>query len=769
MKDKFSSDAESQYDAIIIGSGLGGLTTAAILTKLNKKRVLVLERHYEAGGLTHEFKRGAYSWDVGLHYMGDIKKRLFDFIGWNIFKYISNGKLKWNKIPDPFDKICIPGMTLNINSSAKAYKNELIRHFPHQKRAINKYVSDIHKIRLWCIFDFFSRVFYPPMSWVFKLLSQINKKMALMKTIDYLNKYIPDKKLQSVLISRWGNYGIPPLESAFAIHAVIEHHYYSGGLFPDGGAEKIFNAIEETIEENGGKILINREVTEIILNQDRTKAIGVRVKNISNPANRITDYYAPIIVSNAGVLNTYCKLLPSDLNLSIQKKLVDFHQGYSGINIYLGLNASPETLGIKCENYWINDNYNINCNKKLKNNKFSETVDYCFLSFPSQKSNKSGANTADIVAMMPYSIFKKWEDSFWKERSNEYYELKDKIIESYLKLVDKYIPGFSRLVVYKEMASPLTFKHFTNRMGGAFYGLPGIPDRYKIKEIRVKTPIKGLFLTGTDILSNGILPALITGMATASYINGSNGILKVIFSALFYKPQKNIKMQKKSFKTSEDKMVGLLVKKINKTKNLIELTYRFDEMLNFIPGQHVKIQVGESDWRAYSIAKSDEHNLTIIVDTRPGGQGANYIKNIKLHQETLFRMPLTDLIYHNTTRNIMFIATGTGLVPFLHILDELKSKKIKNKITVLFGCMTENDNFIDSYLQQYEKYFFIEKIICVEKPGLKSKNIKGRVTDYLKKSKLNFKKIDFYVCGHPHMMQEAISILRKKGADRIYW
>ena len=122
----------------------------------------------------------------------------------------------------------------------------------------------------------------------------------------------------------------------------------------------------------------------------------------------------------------------------------------------------------------------------------------------------------------------------------------------------------------------------------------------------------------------------------------------------------------------------------------LELTFQFEQKLNFIPGQHVKILVDEDNWRAYSIAKSNQYNLSLIIDTRPGGIGSNYAKNIQINEFSLFRLHLTDLIYHKSKNDIMFIATGTGFVPFIHILDELKKKNIKHNVVILFGCLKES-------------------------------------------------------------------------------
>ena len=90
------------YDVIIIGSGMGGLTAAACLSKKGFK-TLVLERHYAAGGFTHTYKRKGYEWDVGLHYIGEVQKK--GSVIRNIFDHISEKRLKWAPMGEVYDRI----------------------------------------------------------------------------------------------------------------------------------------------------------------------------------------------------------------------------------------------------------------------------------------------------------------------------------------------------------------------------------------------------------------------------------------------------------------------------------------------------------------------------------------------------------------------------------------------------------------------------------------------------------------------------------------
>ncbi len=102
-----------EWDAIVIGSGIGGLTAAALLSVHGGKRVLVLERHYVAGGFTHSFHRPGYEWDVGLHYIGQVQdeqsavRRAFD--------HITDGAVRWSAMPEVYDRAVIDGRIFDFD------------------------------------------------------------------------------------------------------------------------------------------------------------------------------------------------------------------------------------------------------------------------------------------------------------------------------------------------------------------------------------------------------------------------------------------------------------------------------------------------------------------------------------------------------------------------------------------------------------------------------------------------------------------------------
>src|SRR5215470_8263840 len=107
--------AHRQFDAIVIGSGLGGLAFASIMAKLRQWRVLVLERHFKIGGFTHTFTRpGGWSWDVGLHYVGEMGEGM---MGRRLFDFITDGGVNWIPMPDVYDVFIYPTLEFSAHKT----------------------------------------------------------------------------------------------------------------------------------------------------------------------------------------------------------------------------------------------------------------------------------------------------------------------------------------------------------------------------------------------------------------------------------------------------------------------------------------------------------------------------------------------------------------------------------------------------------------------------------------------------------------------------
>ena len=132
-----------RYDVILIGSGMGCLAAAACLTK-EGKTVLVLERHYTAGGYTHVFKRRGYEWDVGIHYIGEVNKE--QGVLRRMFDYVSDNELKWADMGDVYDRIVIGDKTYDFPKGVENWKNAMKGYFPGEEEAIDRYVELVFEV-----------------------------------------------------------------------------------------------------------------------------------------------------------------------------------------------------------------------------------------------------------------------------------------------------------------------------------------------------------------------------------------------------------------------------------------------------------------------------------------------------------------------------------------------------------------------------------------------------------------------------------------------
>jgi all-trans-retinol 13,14-reductase len=519
---------DHHYDAIIIGSGIGGLSTGSILAQMANKRVLILERHFTAGGFTHAFSRkGIYHWDVGLHYVGQMGP---NDNGRPFFDYITQKGVQWTRMNDPFEMFVYPDFRFGVHGQKERYLNDLIERFPTEASALKRYFKDIDRATKWPVLNEMANQMP---AWLGYTLKWVNNHLpygrnALTTTGDYLAERFQDPQLKAVLASQWGDYGLPPAESAFLIHSTIAKHYLDGGYYPVGGGATIAQSVEKVLKQYGGEIKVRQKVEEI-LRDNSGRANGVRVSvDKGNEKHEQVIYHAPIIISDAGAYTTYHDLLPAAVAPELRKAIADVEPASSSVGLYLGLKASPATLGIQGENYWIYSSYDHDAMYQNGIDALEGKPHFLYLSFPSVKDPEAKGHTAELLTFAPYAAFEHWKNNKWRHRGEDYNQLKETIAHGMIQFVEERIPGFAGLVDYHEVSTPITIEQFTGHRAGNIYGIPPRLDRYKIEGLGVKTPVSNLYLTGTDALGHGIMGAMMSGVLCAGVVlGGVRGIGRV--------------------------------------------------------------------------------------------------------------------------------------------------------------------------------------------------------------------------------------------------
>ena len=441
------------YDVIVIGSGIGGLTTAGLLARAAGKRVLVLERHTEPGGLTHTFRRDGASWDVGVHYIGQVgpgsRARTY-------FDYLSGGELEWNRMPDAYDRFVYPDLDLSVSSDPDRYERELVAAFPQEARAIHRYFKAVRRTTAWTTMGFVQGMVPRPMASLLRLAQRMGGRTATGTTKAYLDSHFRSPELKAILASQWGDYGLPPSRSAFAVHAMVVSHYLEGGWFPQGGSARIARTFEKGIEQAGGAVRVAQEVTEILL--DDGEASGVRVMDHRGPLSRERVYRAPVIVSAVGASNTFNRLLPTSGDIGhltgpARRTLTNLGTGTSAVTVFLRLRDDPRSIGLDGGNIWVNRDLDHERAQEHSVCLLEGRPHDVFVSFPSVKSGES-PHTAEIISFCDADSFRQWADLPKGDRGPDYSALKERVARGMLDLAESAAPGLSDLVDYLEVSTP---------------------------------------------------------------------------------------------------------------------------------------------------------------------------------------------------------------------------------------------------------------------------------------------------------------------------
>jgi len=518
------------YDVIVIGSGIGGLAVASILSQVAGKRVLVLERHFRAGGYSHEFSRpGGYHWDVGIHYVGQLRDK--DLPG-QIMRLVCGPHLQWQPMPDDFERFVYPDLELAEPSHPRRYLQRLQERFPAEAPAIAQYFADVKAATAWYGTQCTTLLFPTWLRGLPKLTaSRRGGKLRHLTVAQYLDTRFKDPKLRAVLASQCGDYGLPPSQGSFLTHAQIVNHYFYGASYPVGGAGQMAQGAQALIAKSGGGIKVNHEVTDILIENGRAVGVAALKKHGKN-AKRV-EFRAPVVVSDAGARITYERLLPEALVRTERAELARLPHTGAYVTAYLGLTASPAELGVQGENFWIFTSYDFEQMYARRNDALTGNPAFAYISFPSLKAPLAKAHTAEIITFVDYQPFAPWANLPWKRRGPQYEALKQKIGEGLLAIVEKRLPGLTERVAFCEVSTPLSTESLTGHVSGGAYGLPAVPERVLgLRCTQTQTAIPGLYMTGADTIGHGVMGALMGGFITSAVLlGGVTGAGKIIGAA----------------------------------------------------------------------------------------------------------------------------------------------------------------------------------------------------------------------------------------------
>jgi prolycopene isomerase len=467
----------TEYDVIVIGSGIGGLVTATQLAAKGAK-VLVLERYLIPGGSAGYFEREGYRFDVGA-------SMIFGFGTQGTTNLLTRAleavNVSLETIPDSVQiHYHLPnGLDLKVHRDYEKFLQELTSHFPQEREGIRRFYDEC-----WQVFNclnamellsleeprYLMRVFFQHPGACLGLLKYLPQNAG-----DIARRYIRDPQLLKFIDMECYCWSVVPADRTPMINAgmVFSDRHYGGINYPKGGVGKIAEKLVEGLEKAGSEIQYKARVTKILL--ERGRAVGVQLADGKQ-------YRARRIVSNATRWNTFEELLPPENMPAAEKRWQQrYEKSPSFLSLHLGVKGDVLPPGTECHHILLEDWQEMEAEQGT-----------IFVSIPTLLDASLAPPEHHIIHTFTPSWLEYWQGLNLKE----YQEKKEAAAEHLIQRLERLFPGLEAGLDYQEVGTPRTHRRFLGRQDGTYGPIP----RRKLAGLLAmpfnRTAIAGLYCVG---------------------------------------------------------------------------------------------------------------------------------------------------------------------------------------------------------------------------------------------------------------------------------
>jgi phytoene dehydrogenase-like protein len=491
---------DPRYDAVVIGSGIGGLITANLLAR-DGARVLLVEQHYMAGGYCSTFRRGGFTFDAATHFyplLGNpetLTGRLLGELG------VETG---WVKM-DPVDTFHLPdGSRFTVPADFASYLAKLHAEFPQERAALDTFFAEVREAYLLGLLEHFR--------------GRETERLAPYRDLTVrqaLDRRFADRKLKLLLTADCPHWGSPPGRTSFVFDSMLRLSYFLGNYYPKGGSQAFADELARCFEERGGHILMSTAARRIVVESGAPRgegagpcvARGVVLETLRGPVRFQGTVACGAVVSNADLLGTLEHLVGAEhLPPGTLPRLRGLRPTFPCWLTHIGLAGVPADALEQAQGYhWDSWDMDRVGRDALRFKLFVPT-----LYEPAMAPPGGQVLIVQKVQELDYAGVTDWP------------EHKRQVESFVLGHLARLIPGIEDKIVVRTSASAETSWRFTLNRQGAMLGWEMSPDQLGAGRPDLASPVRNLFFAGHWVRpGGGITPVIVSAQHAAQAVAGA--------------------------------------------------------------------------------------------------------------------------------------------------------------------------------------------------------------------------------------------------------